>query len=70
MARITEPVAALVRGRRRDFALGRRLKSGQDFSVGVPLSSKIWWALGVNINKVGGGGNEEEGKFEGEGLLW
>lgn len=43
LARRTEPVVrGLVEGRRRDFAWGRRLKSGQVVGVGIPMSSKIF----------------------------
>ena len=31
----------MLRGSRRDLALGRRLKPGHDFSVGIPQSSNI-----------------------------
>lgn len=44
LARMTAPVDfwVFVVGRRRERALGRRLKPGQDCSVGMPQSSKIW----------------------------
>lgn len=38
---MTAPVEAVLRGSRRDLELGRRLKPGQDFSVGIPHSSNI-----------------------------
>ena len=42
LARMTAPMVWEVRGRRRERALGRRLKFGQVVSVGMPQSSKIW----------------------------
>lgn len=41
-ARMMEPVVLGVGGRRRERALGRRLKVGQVEAVGMPQSSKIW----------------------------
>ena len=42
LARMTAPVVAELRGRRRALAFGRRLKPGQMSSVGIPQSSKTW----------------------------
>lgn len=42
LARMTAPTFCWVRGRRRDFAFGRRLKPGQFSSVGMPQSSNIY----------------------------
>lgn len=44
---MTAPVEAVLRGSRRDLALGRRLKPGHDFSVGIPQSSNILCVGGV-----------------------
>lgn len=48
LARMTVPVVrGLGGGRRRDLALGRRLKPGQVVGVGMPVSSKIWEGGGL-----------------------
>jgi len=49
LARMTAPTFCCVRGSRRDFAYGRRLKPGQFSSVGMPHSSNICRGMSVSI---------------------
>jgi len=61
LARMTVPVVRGVGGgRRRDLALGRRLKPGQVVGVGMPVSSKICSVSG-NVGRFLG----KEGRGDG-----